>query len=171
MGTAWRLATPSRPSRRRRLTPPPNPYRRCHCRFNCAHTASFSSRETAGSGSPRKVCRLCLRLFQHLPIANQVGHTKLRQARLARAEELSRSAQPQVEFRQLEAILSTHHGLQPCLALLGDLAPPSPECRSSSPRRARRVRAVGAVAPARSAPRVRSPSHWRSARPRRPRSP
>src|SRR5215470_116141 len=51
--------------------------------------------------------------LQQEPVANQVPHTKRRNARLARAHHLTRSANLQVFFSNLEAVAGFLHNREP----------------------------------------------------------
>ena len=61
-----------------------------------------------------KSCLLA-RQFQHVSIAQQIGHSKIRHPGLLRPEKLSRPTQPQVQLGNLETVLRTHHRVQPFL--------------------------------------------------------
>ena len=56
--------------------------------------------------------RLPARLLEDGPIAQQIGHAELGQARLARAEELAGAAQLEVDLGDPKAVAGGHHGVE-----------------------------------------------------------
>src|SRR5205814_3915330 len=66
--------------------------------------------------------RLAPRLLEDGGIAQQVRHAELGQSRLARAEELARTAQLQIGLGDLEAVVRTGHRVDPPPGLLAQAA-------------------------------------------------
>src|SRR5664279_2186650 len=65
-----------------------------------------------GVGPSEHVSRLPTRGLQQFAVAQQIGHAKVRHACLLGTEELAGAALLQVEFGNLESILSAHHGFE-----------------------------------------------------------
>src|SRR6478672_6874933 len=57
--------------------------------------------------------------FEQLAVANQIDHPERRHAGLTRAEEVARSTQPQIAFRDLEPVGRLGHRLQPLARVVG----------------------------------------------------
>src|SRR6266508_4647359 len=57
--------------------------------------------------------RLALRDFEQLVVAHEIDHAERRHARLARPEEIARTAQPQIALRDFEAVRRVGHRLEP----------------------------------------------------------
>jgi hypothetical protein len=75
----------------------------------------FALRFSVGGGSVGEARGFHLGQLKQLAVAEQVGHAKVGQAGLARAEELAGAAQVEIQLRQLKAVLGADHGVEPLL--------------------------------------------------------
>ncbi len=157
-GIAMVAAAASRPSGYSRLAAQP-----ALRHAGCAASGCWSSSRGATSRAPAAAARRPRRRSAKRSSASP---------RLACAHEFARAADLEVAPGDLEAVGGLDHRLQPRLAGRADSGVACTAARRRwRPRRGRRGRAAGAAAPGRSARHARSPSGWRWARRRRPRSP
>src|SRR5258706_9243277 len=62
---------------------------------------------------------LTVRGLHDVPVANQIACSQRRQTRLARAEEISRTAELEVAFRDRKSIARPRHRLEPLASVIG----------------------------------------------------
>ena len=132
-------------------------------------TACRGARARGSRGEQRRTLRRarCARARRRAPDRRSAGAA----ARLARAEELARSANAQVLLRDPEPVGGLGHHAEPIAGVAGARSRDEQQADATRRRRARRARAADAAARARSARHRRSPSPSPPARRRRPRSP
>src|SRR3954453_8328372 len=91
-------------------------------------TVNFSLRDLGiWAGEHRGGLSLCD--FQQVTVANDVGNLKTGQAGLAGAEEFSRTAQFEIKFGNLEAVIGADHGIEPAFSFFGNLPPPPQDAK------------------------------------------
>src|SRR5206468_9240812 len=66
--------------------------------------------------------RLAARLLEQVRVAEQIDCAELGEPRLARAEELARAAQLQIDLGDAEAVVRRRHRVDPALGLFREMA-------------------------------------------------